>query len=280
MAVIFLILCGCQGHGCKCGTVVIHSGQIDNQILVYTLKTDYQYGPNNIFAILPDKREPNQKFPVLYILPVSSGSEAALAGLKEALRLNLHNRYHVIFVAPAFEKMPWYADHPTDKNIRQESYFLDAVVPFIDKTLPAYKTSDKRYLLGFSKSGWGAWSLLLRHPDNFSRAVSWDAPLAMNQAKDYNSPDIFGTQENFEQYRIINLLHNRAMMRQKPPARLVLLGYGYFEQDDLKIHQMMNALDIPHYWDHGPKRIHSWDSGWLEPAVDIVMQNRIESNTH
>lgn len=264
---VCLILYGCRTH---CANYV--------SFVVYTLQTEYQNGSNDIFTLLPDRCEPNQKFPVLYILPVSPGSQAALDGLQEARQLNLHNRYNIICAAPAFEKMPWYADHPADKNIRQESYLLNAVVPLIDEKLPTQKKPQQRFLVGFSKSGWGAWSLLLRHPEVFGGAASWDAPLMMNQIKDYNTPDIFGTQENFEQYRITNLLHNRAAALRNQPTKLILLGHGYFEQDDLQVHQIMNALAIPHVWDHGSKRVHSWHSGWLESAVDLMMQKQTENH--
>lgn len=260
-----LILCGCQIHSVNNGSFI-----------VYTLQTEYQNGSNDIFVLLPDKLQPNQKLPVLYILPVNPGPQAALDGLNEAQRLNLHNRHNIICVAPAFEKMPWYADHPTDKHIRQESYLLNAVLPLIDEKLPTQKMPQQRFLVGFSKSGWGAWSLLLRHPDVFGCAASWDAPLMMDHITDYNSPDIFGTQENFEQYHIVNLLSNCQAMLRKQPARLVLGGYGYFEQDDVQIHKIMNLLAIPHNWDHGSKRTHSWNSGWLKPAITRLMRNRFE----
>jgi len=38
-----------------------------------------------------------------------------------------------VFV-PRRSPPPWYADHPTKSDVRQESYFLKAVVPFVEKT--------------------------------------------------------------------------------------------------------------------------------------------------
>ena len=109
----------------------------------------------------------------------------------------------IIFVFPTFSDLPWYADHPTNPAIRQEMYFMKVVVPFVEASYPA---SDERLLLGFSKSGWGAWALLLRHPDVFRRAAAWDAPLMMEQVGKYGTSGIFGTQKNFEQYRPADLL--------------------------------------------------------------------------
>ena len=44
--------------------------------------------------------------------------------------------------------LPWYADHPTDVGIRQESYFLKVVLPFVERTYPARTERDGRLLLG------------------------------------------------------------------------------------------------------------------------------------
>ena len=51
--------------------------------------------------------------------------------------------------------------------------------------------------IGFSKSGWGAFSLLLRHPEVFGRAAAWDAPLMLEQPNRYGMGAVFGSQENF-----------------------------------------------------------------------------------
>ena len=92
-------------------------------------------------------------------------------------------------MAPTFSHLPWYADHPTDPDIRQESYLLEVVIPFIEANYPARADRRGRLLLGFSKSGWGAYSLLLRHPDVFGKAAAWDAPLMMSEPGKYGSGD-------------------------------------------------------------------------------------------
>ena len=131
---------------------------------------------------------------------------------------NLANALHAIFVAPTFSHLPWYADHPTERDIRQETYFLNVVVPLIERRYPARAERAGRLLLGFSKSGWGAWSLLLRHSDLFGKAAAWDAPLMMDQPGRYGSGAVFGTQSNFHKYQITKLLEHRAgELQGKPP---------------------------------------------------------------
>jgi len=150
--------------------------------------------------------------------------------------------------------------------IRQESHLLRAVLPFVDRNYPTTGRSDDRLLLGFSKSGWGAFSLVLRHPDQFGKAAAWDAPLMMETSGQYGSGPIFGTQENFELYRISTLLRSRAADLQGRP-RLFHLGYGNFRDHHSRLEILLSELNVPHRCKDGPLRTHHWSSGWVPEAV-------------
>ncbi len=173
-------------------------------------------------------------------------------------------------MAPTFSHLPWYADHPTKAEIRQETYFLNVVLPFIEKTYPVQADADGRFLLGFSKSGWGAFSLLLRHPQTFGKAAAWDAPLMMERPNRYGMADIFGTRANFEQYQITRLLERRAD-ELRGRQRLILLGYGNFRDHHHKAHALMEKLKIDHEYRDGPARKHEWGSGWVPEAVRLLV---------
>ena len=54
---------------------------------------------------------------------------------------------------------------------------LEAVIPAIEARYPALRAREERFLIGFSKSGWGALSLIMRHSDVFERAVAGTPPL-------------------------------------------------------------------------------------------------------
>ncbi len=243
----------------------------DHGFLIHEVLSPYQAKTTQIRVLRPDKLENGKKYPVVYVLPVEAGTENKYGdGLKEIKKLDLHNKFGAVFVAPTFSHLPWYADHPTKSEIRQESYFLKVVVPFIDKTYPVRAEAEGRLLLGFSKSGWGAWSLLLRRPDMFQKAVAWDAPLMMDKPGPYGSGDIFGTADNFERYRVGKLLEDHAeKLRQE--KRLLLLGYGYFRAEHEKAHELMDKLKITHEYRDGPARKHDWHSGWVKEAVQSLL---------
>jgi hypothetical protein len=250
-------------------TVAVANAKADaNGVLVHAVRSPFQAGTTSIRVLLPDKMDPAKAYAVVYVLPVEARDESRYGdGLLEAKRLGLADRHQAIFVAPTFSHLPWYADHPTDPTIRQESYLLRVVLPFVEQAYPARADAGGRMLVGFSKSGWGAYSLLLRHPDVFGKAAAWDAPLMMDAPGKYGSGPVFGTAANFDAYRVATLLEKRAA-DLRGDERLVLLGYGNFRDHHLRAHALMASLKVRHAYADGPKRKHEWGSGWLPEAVD------------
>jgi acetyl esterase/lipase len=103
----------------------------------------------------------------------------------------------------------------------------------------------------------------------FARAAAWDAPLMMDRPNKYGMGPIFGTQENFEKYQISSLLAHSAA-KLGPQVRLIHFGYGNFREQHESAERLLNALKIPHEYRDGPQRDHSWTSGWLPEAVEML----------
>ena len=244
----------------------------DAGFVVHTVRSAFQAGETRIEVLLPKPFDPAKKYPVVYVLPVEpQGGERYGHGLREVQRTGLADKFRLICVAPTFSRVPWYADHPTDPAVRQESYLLRSVVPFVEQTYPTQGTAAGRWLLGFSKSGWGAWTLLLRYPHVFGQAAAWDAPLALAQPDRYGTAEIFATQENFDRYQPLKLLPSRAKELGGAP-RLILLGYDNFRGEHQQAHAVLQTLAIPHVYRDGPKRPHVWGSGWVEEALTLLTQ--------
>ncbi len=264
--------------------------------ITHTVESEFQAKPTEIRVLLPDKFDATKR---LSVLPVEAARESRYGdGLAEVKRCDLHNKHGLNCVAPTFAHLPWYADHPTDKSIRQETYFVQVVVPFIDRTYqhrrldapsvrssadsdgrdvqPTQAEKESRWLLGFSKSGWGAWSLLARHPDLFGRAAAWDAPLDMQRFDLYGASQVFGTQEHFETYRVLPALTKSPAFVATPP-RLVLTGYDNFRTHHETAHRLLDEAKIPHVYRDGPKLKHVWASGWVEEAVELLATQPAQS---
>jgi S-formylglutathione hydrolase FrmB len=235
------------------------------------LESQYQPGTLWVDILTPDSMPSGSHLKVIYMLPVEPLDQHEYGDSLEIIQgLGLQNQNNVIFVAPAFAQMPWYADHPSDPLRRQESYLLHAVIPLVESRFPVLKKPAGRLLLGFSKSGWGAFSLLLRHSDIFGGAAAWDAPLMKLQPDAWGMIDIFGTQQNFDEYCISNLLCKRGRSVGKT-HRLVLMGYGLFQEDISATHALMMKLGIQHIYTNDHWYKHAWDTGWLPQAVSLLM---------
>ena len=149
---------------------------------------------------------------------------------------------------------------------------MKVVLPFVERTYPVIAEPRGRLLLGFSKSGWGAVSLLLRHPDVFGRAAAFDAPLMAQWPGAWGIAEQFGTKEGFEPYYIPGLLEKQPP-NFKGSSRLILIGYGNFRDHMERADALMKKLDITHEYHDGPKRRHHWYSGWVPEAVESLMKN-------
>jgi S-formylglutathione hydrolase FrmB len=268
---IALVLLSCWSAAVsaeKSAPVISSATRDEHGFLVHEVESPYQAGKTQIRVLKPDSLQPGKQYPVVYVLPVEANNESRWGnGLVEVKMHDLHNKHQLIFVAPTFSHLPWYADHPTNLLIRQESYFLKVVVPYVESEYPALAAPRGRWLLGFSKSGWGAWSLLLRHPEVFGRAAAFDAPLMMDQLGKYGSTEIFGTQENFERYEIPGRMSTQASTLAKA-EHFVLIGVGNFKEHHEEIHALMLKLQIPHRYRDNLLRKHDWHSGWVAEAVE------------
>jgi hypothetical protein len=237
-------------------------------ILRYRVKSPYQAGEVLVRFLVPAKLEPAASRRVVFVLPVEPGLGTRFGdGLEAVRRLDAHSRFGFLAVAPTFSDWPGYADHPTDPALRQESHLLRVVIPLVARLYP--HEPRRRGLLGFSKAGWGAFALLLRHPEAFGAAVAWDAPL-MADGFVFEMGRVVGTRENFEHYRVSRLLadHAEAVRGSK---RLGLFGYNLFRGHLQGAHALMEKLGIPHAYADGPRRPHRWESGWLEGALESLL---------
>lgn len=247
-------------------------------LTVHRIASPYQAGETGIRVLLPDEIPAGRRLPVVYVLPVEEGNKHAFGdGIVEAQTLDLNNKYQAIFVAPSFTKTPWFCDHDSDLLCRQESHLLKVVLPAVERIYPVIPEPRGRLLLGFSKSGCGAWSLLLRHPDVFGRAAAWDAPLMMQQLGIALSKDVFGTDRNFVSYRISDLLRAQAKELGNEP-RLIVTGWAKFKPDVDQAHELCKTMGIQHVYRDGPRRKHEWNSGWFVEAAELLLSNPTASS--
>jgi hypothetical protein len=245
------------------GHVQITGPTTKNGIQTYVVTSDYQEKPCSLYVLLPDRFDKAKRYKVLYVLPAWAPSPE---GIREMQKLDAANKYDLICVGPDFSGMPWYVDNETNPKIRCDSYIPEVIVPLVDKLFPTIARPDGRLLIGYSKAGMGAVSLLLRHADVFGRAGSWDGIIMMQ-----NRPEFYGSREHFAQYYVPNLMRRQAAVFRDQPARIAIAGYGDLRRDGDDAHALLKELGIPHFFDNSVKRRHEWTSGWVAPLIQVLM---------
>lgn len=252
-----------------------------NEIKLHRIYSPFQKDSTTVRVILPDNFSIHKNYKVLYVLPVREEFNRKNGdGLVEIIKYDLHNKYNLICVSPGFTYSPWYADHSTDNTKQDESHFLKTVLPFVDENYPTIRTKEGRLLLGFSKSGWGALTLLLRNPEIFYKAAGWDIGIRIDTGPIEESERtkrierLFGDKENFEKYRISTLLKNNGKQLGNKPRFFYYNTEGIRAKGGVVIHSLMVELEIPHKYLFEPFRKHQWDSGWFPAAVEFLVQNK------
>jgi len=144
-------------------------------------------------------------------------------------------------------------------------------VPYVLKNYPVTEDRSGHLLLGFSKSGWGAVSLLVRHPDLFERAAAWDAPFMMRELGKYGTTPIFGSEAVLDVYELPVVIKNQAMP-ERLAHRLIITGYGGFRKEHEQFHALLTERGIAHVYRDGPQRKHDWHSGWVAEAAELLFE--------
>ncbi|MBE2180640.1 MAG: hypothetical protein IAE97_09240 [Chthoniobacterales bacterium] len=248
------------------------------QFTSFPVTSPYQSGTHEIRVVLPDGYDPQKRYRVLYILPVGAGP-----GKKSALKvfrgLDIANRHDLILVEMTFEKVPWYGDHATNPLVRQESHLRDFVVPWVEEKYSTLGTPEGRLLLGFSKSGWGAFSLILRNPDVFGYAAAWDAPMMLDSFK-YGMDGIFGTTEQLAACRP-DLLAVSSGGPFKDRTRLVLGGEKLWGEmipapqggsHTVRMHELLDTEGVRHIYRPDLTTPHTWNPAWIDPLVEELLK--------
>jgi hypothetical protein len=212
----------------------------------------------------------------LYVLPVEPRLRDFYGdGLETVRALAAQNRYNLTVVEPSFAVDPWYANHPSDRNLQYETFLTEELRPWVASNL-ATSGSEQHWLLGFSKSGVGAQGLVLKHPDVFTLAASWDFPANIASYDEYgsSSAEEYGTDANFQaNYRLTRsfLAAHKEAFRTRD--RIWIAGYHTFRSDVSDYDALLTSVGIAHLT--GASRLaadHRWDCEWMTEALAALAQ--------
>jgi len=132
----------------------------------------------NIYLPPQYGKEPSRRFPVVYYLHGSTGTESSDAGLAKYVDAAVSSGRiaPVIYVFPNGGAGSYYRDWPSN-YVRAETMLIRELLPFVDQHYRTMDRASARGLCGFSMGGSGAIRLVLKYPGLFCTAASLAAAI-------------------------------------------------------------------------------------------------------
>jgi hypothetical protein len=208
---------------------------------------------------------------IVYVLPVENLDNTTYGdGLTEVKQLmdagDIADNF--LFIQPRFATIPWYGNHPTDALLQQE----DNTVELFGIINTAYASFElyESYVLGFSKSGYGAMNLALRHPNSLNGVLVWDSPLSVDTLAFAGMNTIFDNLSYFQANYILNdvLVTNNANLVGKT---IVVGGYADHEVSSVEFtDDLAGYPSIDYTVDGTLTYAHEWNKLWVKALLDHI----------
>ena len=235
-------------------------------------------GPQTIRVLTPTNPAAGVAHNFLIVLPVEAGLGNTFGdGLATLQSLNAQNQYNVTIIEPTFAIDSWYANNPNDPRLQYETFMTQELVPWIKQNL-ATTGNEQTWLIGFSKSGIGGQDLILKHPDVFTLAASWDFPADMATYDGLGSDPAanYGTDANYQaNYRLTSAFVDAHKAPFLTNNRIWIGGYALYQQDMSDYNAILNTEGIAHSTETPTPMSHRWDSGWMPMAMAALYQDSI-----
>jgi hypothetical protein len=235
-------------------------------------------GPQTVRILQPSNPAPGVAHNFLYVLPVEAGTNSIFGdGLQVVQSLGLQNQYNLTVIEPSFSIQPWYADNPLDSNLQEDTFMATDLQPWVKANLST-SGSEQHWLIGFSKSGIGGQDLILRHPDKFTLAATWDFPADMSAYDTFgtNSSASYGTDANFQaNYRLTAAFVAAHAAPFQVNNRIWIGGYGNYQQDMTDYDALLTAQGIKHTTETPTMMTHNWYSGWVPIAMAALFADSV-----
>lgn len=209
------------------------------------------------------------RYPVLYLLHGLGGSSADWVSARAHLAAHAA-AYRLIIVTPEGAD-GWYTDSATVPTDKFETYFLEELIPDVERRFRALTTRDARAVAGLSMGGYGALKFGVKHPDRFALAASLSGAFDA-AAWDANDPELLGfvRPSIARTYGAMDSPTRAAndlfkLFANLPPARIPALPFIYFAcgtEDFLigsnrALSELLLKRKIPHEYRQLPGA-HTW----------------------
>jgi S-formylglutathione hydrolase FrmB len=212
-----------------------------------------------VLVVVPDDVQSDRRLPVAYVLHGYAGNQNDWLSHQPRIK-DMADRYGMIIVNPD-GRDSWYMDSFENPGMQMESFFINDLIPFIDKNYPTIPEPSKRAVTGLSMGGHGALYLAFRHPDVFGNAGSMSGGVDIRPFPgNWNLNNALGTMEThperWEAAAVVNLVKNI-----RPGQVNIYFDCGvddFFAGVNDNLHRVLLEAGIPHDYVSRPGA-HTWE---------------------
>jgi Domain of unknown function (DUF4347)/Tryptophan-rich Synechocystis species C-terminal domain/Putative esterase len=260
----------------------VYQGTDSSGAQVYDITNAVGLEPFAVRVLTPQHPSTNYQHSFLYDLPVEPGLAQSTygSGLDELEGLDVEDQYNATIIEPIFPIDSWYADNPNDPTVNYETFVADILPQWVDSNF-SITGNEQNLLVGFSKSGYGALDLELKHPSVFSAVAAFDFPGDMTSYDTFGSSSAndYGTQENFQNnYELSENFINALKAPFTTQDRILISEGPVFQSQVADFDTLLTSQGIAHTLLTQTNDAHSWSGGWLSGAIAGLYG--LEQNLH
>ena len=124
-------------------------------------------------------------------------------------------------------------------------------------------------LVGFSKSGLGAWNIARTIPTLVSATLIFDAPVARNELPPWGTGPFYKDDASWQRDLPIQSVKSFAEVMPESHQLVLISGPG-FREEMLTLSQALAQIGHKHVYLDRPDMMHHWNSGWIEDGLNEI----------
>lgn len=126
-------------------------------------------------------------------------------------------------------------------------------------------------LVGFSKSGLGAWNIMLEIPDLISGAIIFDAPVDSEERQRFGAAPFYRDDASWRRDLPVRIVRERrAVIPEK--SKVALISGESFHEEMCALSHAMDEAGLAHAFLPRPHIEHHWNSGWIEEGLSAMLE--------
>ena len=195
--------------------------------------------------------------PNLVILPATEPNDTTYGTAPKRIETHPDTTIHHIH----FPTMVWYNEAVCKEAIAQiEALDLSEII-----------------LVGFSKSGLGAWHIARAIPNRVTGTIIFDAPVARTELPPWGTEPFYADDAAWQKDLPIRTIRDLQTVLS-PTHALVLISGETFHSEMEALSQALCETGFAHTFLALPETKHHWNSGWLEESLSHISTSGIAPN--